>query len=258
MQEPDYSISTPENVDLHLEIAGIGNRLIAQAVDLAIIASVNLLIILGSLVMGYYMSTIMSDPKARTIAIGIFAMLIILAVFFIQAAYFLFFEGAWHGQTPGKRLAGIRVIEINGQPIGWTASLIRNLVRMLDNFMFLGLLVVIFNKNERRVGDLAAGTLVVRERQANLAASEIKTASHVHGDDRLDIGRITPEEYDILTEFLKRRKILDKIHRPQLAKRLAEHFADKLQNSDHLGVQENPENYLESIFLTYQARAQSL
>jgi uncharacterized RDD family membrane protein YckC len=274
MQQPDYSISTPENVDLHLEIAGLGNRLLAQLFDGFILTVVGFFIILLGVIAAFVVHSTISDSKMQGIAFAVIVLVVLVSIFTLQYGYFLVFEGAWRGQTPGKKIAQIRVIEQNGQPIGWPAAMIRNVLRIVDSLMFLGILVILIDKNERRLGDMAAGTIVIRERATEISTSKIKMVTGASADTSLDVGRVTPAEYDLLVDFLRRRESLGKGHRPNVAGKLATHFKEKLDQEDASGSSEhgaaaagrvavatgpegaNSEEYLERLYLTYQQRAQ--
>lgn len=255
-KEPDYSISTPENVDLHLEIAGIGNRLLAQLIDGLIESCIVLFLVLLAAIAAFAVSTMPMDNRTRSIVYAVLVMVTVLLIFVLQNCYFIVLEAMNQGQTPGKKLAEIRVIEQNGRPIGWSASIIRNLLRIVDSVMLVGLVVMLFDRNERRIGDMLAGTLVVRERKASLGA-QLKLTSNSKADPALDVGRVTPAEYDLLVDFLKRRNALAKPYRPKVAGQLCNHFRKKLAMDEREGdlSEANQEAYLEQIYLTYQARA---
>ena len=253
MQQPDYSISTPENVDLHLEIAGVGNRLLAQLVDSLINLITALVVIIAALITGYIVSTVPLDTQTKSIWYGVLAMISIFIIFIQLNCYFIVFEAIWQGQTPGKKVAEIRVIEANGQPLGWAGAIIRNLIRMVDQILFLGLLIMLFDKNERRLGDMAAGTIVIREHKPDISTTQLLLASPVGAASLLDIGRVTPAEYDLIVDFLKRRKSLAKAYRPLVAQKLAKYFHEKLGSIDN--QDSAPEPYLEQVFHSYQARA---
>lgn len=269
MQQPDYSISTPENVDLHLEVAGVGNRLLAQSVDCLIQMAVGFFIIILAIALAVFIYNSPLDTKSKNLGYGVLAMVAILFIFFMQNAYFIIWEGAWKGQTPGKKLAEIRVIEQNGQPIGWSGSLIRNLMRVVDSVFLLGMVVMLFDKNERRLGDLCAGTIVIRERQAVMTDSAIKLSFNQTADGSLDIGRVSPSEYDLLVDYLKRRTNLTKTARPKVARQMYDHFARKLMLEEgELPAPAGPndvraslvnfssyESFLEKVYLSYRARA---
>ena len=258
MHNPDYSISTPENVDLHLELAGLGNRILAGLIDQTI--CIVLIIAMGLAGWGVFtLVSVSSMPShVKGIGYGFIIMVLIFGSFIVHFGYHMFFEGTWQGQTPGKRVAQIRVIEQNGQPVTWPAVIIRNLVRVIDTGLILiGVLAIMVDNNERRFGDLAAGTVVVRERNSELLTTtkdDIALENAKFDDvDMLDIGRITPQEYELLVSFLKRRKNMAKKQRPVVALKLMEHFKEKLADSSS----KNAEEYLEGLYQAYRTRALS-
>ena len=110
---------------------------------------------------------------------------------------------------------------------------------------------MLIDTKERRLGDIAAGTIVIRERKSDISTSQIKLISGATADESIDVGRVSPAEYDLLVDFLKRRNSLAQPYRPQVAGQLAEHFEKKLA----LEKDQNAEAYLEKIYLAYQARA---
>ncbi len=165
MSQPDYLISTPENVDLHLEFAGLGNRVLACLIDtvLSYIAMIALIFIAisGNFLLEHApLIRLIRATLSLTLTLGT-----IIGIFLIYFGYYIYFESSWQGQTPGKKIAGIRVIEENGQPVSRSSVWIRNLLRTIDQgFLLVGLLVMIIDRHERRLGDLAANTIVIRER----------------------------------------------------------------------------------------------
>jgi uncharacterized RDD family membrane protein YckC len=146
-------VVTPEGVALQLPAAGPVPRAVAWGVDaivrLALMSAAALLLgVLGKLGSG----------------------LVLMVAFVLQWGYMIVLEALWHGQTLGKRTMGLRVVLANGAPIGWPASITRNLLRVVDMLPFAyaaGLVVSLADPSARRLGDLAAGTLVVHaERSA--------------------------------------------------------------------------------------------
>jgi uncharacterized RDD family membrane protein YckC len=163
MASADYTVLTPERVGLEYGIAGIGSRGAAAMVDTAI-QTIALTVMLLALTGG----TLVVGGLARQPAGGIalITAMFLLGAFIITSGYYIFFEIVWSGQTPGKRLVGLRVIRENGYPIRPVDAVIRNLVRLIDWLPVaygIGLLVMLLNTRSRRVGDFASGTLVVRE-----------------------------------------------------------------------------------------------
>jgi uncharacterized RDD family membrane protein YckC len=252
MHSPDYSISTPENVDLHLELAGLGNRVLAALIDTLITYA----ICAGLWLLTALLAIFGLPFRAATPIFGFVILLTILLSFAVIFGYYIFFEGTWQGQTPGKRVAQIRVIDQNGQPINWSAVWLRNFIRVIDTgLMLIGLIVMIIDKNERRLGDLAAGTLVIRERLPDLGTADITIAPQARENaGMLDSGRITPQEYDLLLGFLKRRDKMARSQRPLVARELEQHFRDKLGEPSN--GQQNSELFLEKLYTAYQMRAE--
>ncbi len=134
-------------------------------------------------------------------------------------------------------------------------------MRYADNFLVVGMVVMLIDNKERRLGDLAAGTLVIRERKPDMTDSAIKISPSVTNKTELaamDVGLVSPVEYDLLTDYLKRRKSLTKQSRPVVARQLSDHFRDKmhapeLERED--GKYQADEDYLEAIYSSYKARA---
>jgi uncharacterized RDD family membrane protein YckC len=248
MTEPDYLISTPENVDLHLELAGAAARIWAAFLDILIMAVAIFSISLVLIVAGGFISSL---PIAQAAKSGIVAWLSFIYIFLLAittTGYFIYFEGKWQGQTPGKRVMHIRVIEANGQPIGWSAAFIRNLLRIVDNIALIGVLFLIFDRHERRIGDLAAGTLVIRERQTSLADTSLKLRSLTPPLSFIDPGQLSTKDFNLLSNFLKRREAMTFDSRAVLAKEMRDYFCQKL-NPEIQG--ESAEELLEKIYLAY-------
>jgi uncharacterized RDD family membrane protein YckC len=255
MNQPDYSISTPENVDLHLELAGLGNRVLACLIDTVISYAVVIGIIVLAMLSCMAIGAMIPSSQLANIAYGVVVLVTVLAIFVVLFGYFILFEGFWQGQTPGKRVAQIRVIDQSGEPVNWPSVVIRNLFRVVDQGVLLvGMIVMLIDKNERRIGDLAANTLVIRERLGDVSLAEIEVAPVAkEAGSTLDVGRIAPEEYELLVNFLKRRQAMNKTSRPEVAKQLETHFREKLgEPASDAG---NPEFFLERVYSAYQSRA---
>ncbi|MCR6663693.1 MAG: RDD family protein [Luteimonas sp.] len=148
-------VHTPEGVALHLPAAGAIPRAYAWLLDLAIRGALLALVSIILRLLGAF-------------GAGVYA----IVLFFVVWAYYVAFEALWDGQTPGKRALGLRVVAVNGAPIGWMASFVRNLLRTVDMLPFgygAGLACSLSDPWGRRLGDIVAGTVVVhasRERHA--------------------------------------------------------------------------------------------
>ncbi len=203
----EYTIDTPENVTFGYEVAGIGNRFIAALLDslllvLALVA-LNVLILVALNAVGDLDKFLASDGEN---SLGWFGGLLLavyaLFNFALIWGYYMLFELLWSGQTPGKRAAKIRVVRMDGSPAGLLEVVVRNLVRVIDFLPFgygVGLVTMFLNRRARRLGDFAAGTLVVKDRgevsldsltggtgPSGLAASDGYSRSELPGIQRLD------------------------------------------------------------------------
>jgi uncharacterized RDD family membrane protein YckC len=160
------NIDTPEQVQLEYGVAGIGSRFVASLLDSLIVSAfffveVVLIVVAAS-------GAVASGANAEwTTAEKWFTAILILVNFAVFWGYYGLFEAYWQGQTPGKRAMKIRVIKDSGRQITLFESLARNLLRVIDylpGFYLVGLITMLCNKRNKRLGDLAAGTMVVHER----------------------------------------------------------------------------------------------
>ncbi|MDQ6695527.1 MAG: RDD family protein [Chloroflexota bacterium] len=176
--DEQLTISTPEQVAFHYEVAGIGSRFVAALLDHVILGVVLTLIFCAMSSIGTVVA--MSSEQTGYIVLA----LLVLVVFVIFWGYFVVFELAWNGQTPGKRAGGLRVIRRSGQPVGAGEVMIRNLLRLVDilpGFYGVGLVTMFIDKEARRLGDFAANTIVVREGQETRLRDVRTTATTQYG-----------------------------------------------------------------------------
>ena len=157
------SIETPEQVALEFAVAGIGSRFVALLLDhliqLGVVIAVALIFLVINVATG--------DRAMQTLAGKWFIASLIFIFFLLIWGYFALFEAFWRGQTPGKRVMKLRVIKDAGRQITLFESLARNLLRVADffpSFYVTGVITMLCNKRNKRLGDLAAGTIVVHER----------------------------------------------------------------------------------------------
>jgi uncharacterized RDD family membrane protein YckC len=173
MADDAYDLRTPEQIDLQYDLAGIGSRFMAMAVDVliqgALIAALGAVFGLGAVLMSFSLRDAIGRNSTIIAVVGV--ALLVLLVFAIGWGYFIFFELIWNGQTPGKRAVGIRVLTVRGEPVTLVHSLVRNLLRLIDalpSAYMVGVISILVTPRSQRLGDLAAGTIVVRERSAEL------------------------------------------------------------------------------------------
>src|SRR5580658_7902 len=168
------NIDTPELVDIEMPLAGVGSRFIAILIDYLIYGAFFTVLILIAVVV--IPALHMFSNVSANWAVGIF----FLILFLIHWGYFSLFEAFNNGRTPGKQAAKIRVIHQSGRGISFFESLARNLVRFVDwmpSFYALGIVVIFLSKRHQRLGDMVAGTLVVRDRIADPPAASARGAA---------------------------------------------------------------------------------
>jgi len=196
--QEEYTIDTPENVSFGYEVAGIGSRFLSGLIDsvLLIVAIIFLNIVLTALMewanANQVAATILGEETSVTWVGGLLLAIYTLLNFILIWGYFVLFELTWNGQTPGKRWAKLRVVRVNGNPAGFLDVVIRNLVRMVDFLPIgygLGVTVMFFNQQARRLGDFAAGTIVIKER-AGLSLDNL--GNNTVGDNRRRALFVTP------------------------------------------------------------------
>jgi uncharacterized RDD family membrane protein YckC len=211
--EDRLAIATPEGVEIELTLAGLGSRFIAALLDLFI----RLLPLIALLVL--------IDPEDGAIGAAIFALADFGSAFF----YYVLFEVLGGGRTPGKRATGIRVVRMGGRPVTFVRSMLRNIVRLVDLLpaaYLVGMVTIFITNNNQRLGDLAAGTLVVRDRHGDRrtgdAPSSVGTTYDPGDAVNWDISAVSAEDIATVRAFLERRSSLGSPARVDLARRLAE------------------------------------
>jgi len=168
-----YDLRTPEQIELQYDLAGLGSRFMAMALDtliqFAIIVAVAAVFGLGMALLALSLRDLFGQAGGALAIVGI--ALAVLLIFALGWGYFIFFELVWNGQTPGKRAAGVRVLTARGEPVTLVHSLVRNLMRLVDSLpsaYMIGTISILVTSRSQRLGDIAAGTIVVRERHAEL------------------------------------------------------------------------------------------
>ena len=218
------TIETPEQTALDFAIAGIGSRFLALAMDTLIQMLAGLVVgVGGSILIGVIATAV------PTAAVWGFAILI-LFFFLLYFGYFAIFEIVWNGQTPGKRKAGIRVIKDSGRPLTPAESIARNLLRIVDwlpAFYAVGIVSALLTKENKRLGDLVAGSLVVREASFSDLKPAWQTAEVPAGQSfaPLGAGELSPEDFALIDSYLNRRLDLE----PDVRFRMAEEILRRLR-----------------------------
>jgi uncharacterized RDD family membrane protein YckC len=234
--EETLIIETPERVPLAFGLASIGNRFLAVAID-------HFIQYLTIFIVAWFFFSITGFGNASAYSLfkeaprWMIAILIIV-LFLIFAGYFVFFEWIWNGQTPGKRLMKLRVIREDGRPITFWEALARNLLRIFDTIpgfivpvYSVGLIAVFMSRRDQRVGDLFAGTVVVRERTgeaptfAETFSNPVSDAAFRRVNQKTDfqanVALLTEREIEVAESFLRRRWDLTESQRIWMAWRVA-------------------------------------
>lgn len=218
------TIDTPEQVGLEYPLAGIGSRFLALFYDSLvqfIIYTVLFFISLFTLPGG---AEWWNSPSKWLAAI------LILIGFCVYWGYFAASEALWNGQTLGKRQAGIRVIKDSGRPVTPFEAIARNLVRVIDaipGVYAVGLLTMLFNKKNRRLGDFVAGTVVVHDRKGE--DNQVIWSVPADSGSNWDLSSITDNDLQVIEAFLERRLDIPIEVRRATAQRLADLYATRLK-----------------------------
>jgi len=274
--EETLIIETPERVQLEFALASIGNRFLAVAIDhfiqyLTIFFTAWFFFSLA----GYGSSDAIDVPGQWLAEMPKWTIAILIVVLFlIFAGYFIVFEWLWNGQTPGKRLLKLRVIRDDGRPVTLWEAIARNLLRICDaapGFILpvysVGLIVIFFSGRDQRVGDIFAGTVVIRERAAeaptfaeafsgrmtDAAFTRVQKISGVVAN----VTVLTEREIEVVENFLRRRWNLTDRQRLWMAWRIALPIMYKLKpgyNAEDFTY----EGFLEEILHGFHAKQRFL
>ncbi len=240
-------IETPESAILNFHLAGAGTRAAAYALDV-------LIRVLFFVILQFIMGFIGVLPGFEDFSAGMF----IFAWFIIDWGYSCLFEGLWRGQTPGKRALGLRVIKEGGYSIGFFDALTRNLLRAADNpamiTMGIGFLVMLSSKKMQRIGDMVAGTIVIREKHTGLKntfrppeeliplESQELSSSYRPGDRVMGL----------LDRFFKRWGAQGNPRQQEIALQLAIPLAKKMGYLGSLKpIEEDPTEFLLRVYKTF-------
>ncbi|WP_025745635.1 RDD family protein [Kallotenue papyrolyticum] len=250
-----YTIDTPEQIAVEFDVAGLGSRILAALIDHLSIAV--LLGLAGCLVI-FAADWLSFDIEQTLVLVSIFA----IGISLVLCGYFIFFETFWNGQTPGKRLLGLRMVRVGGRPLGFLGSVLRNVIRLIDflpAFYALGLLVMFVDRRSRRLGDIAAGAIAVRERgaltlesltQSRALPPPVPPATQITIPNLQVLRR---EDYELLVEFLQRRRALSPEARSRLAHQLVAGLELRLGVPIELVPPATEEQFLQQVVAEYQA-----
>ena len=232
--EDRLTIDTPEGVPLELTLAGIGSRFAAALIDY-IFQTIILVALLLVLRFGVGV-----DPGS----IGVAAAFWFVGFFVVFWGYDVAFEVLNSGRTPGKAMNGLRVVRESGAPVTFGTSAVRNVIRIIDilpGAYLVGMASIQVTRRNQRLGDLAAGTLVIREPRR--LPPEVRISPSVQAP-AWDTSAIGPQELDAVAAFLARRGDLAAGARIQIAAELAGRLRPKVGGTT---TSEDDEMFLERL-----------
>jgi uncharacterized RDD family membrane protein YckC len=222
--EPRLELEIPERVALALDLAGVGARAFAWLLDT--------LVIFLCWMMGLIVYSLWGDLLRRWQGLSALGQLVLVAAILLTGwGWDVAWELLGSGRTPGKRAMGLRVVRTDGAPVGPAESIARNLLRAVEIPLAYApaILAVALGPRRQRLGDLVAGTLVIRERRYDLSRYEPGSgdrARFVALRGRA-AGALRSGEFDRLVEFLRRRQELEPGARARIAGRLSKAFAQR-------------------------------
>jgi uncharacterized RDD family membrane protein YckC len=217
----ELTITTPEHVPIRLEPAGAGSRFLAVLIDAIIIMAT---------------ATTMYGTLATFLPRGVAAAIYVTVNFFLTFSWHVWFETRRQGRTPGKRILKIRVIDARGLPVSLHQSLVRNITRVLDFvpvFYGVAAIAVMTSRTRRRIGDIVADTLVVRDAQPLAYRGQITSERRYNSLRtprvlRLARHRISLEEREFLLALCMRADRMTAEARYDLFEEVANVYRQKL------------------------------
>jgi uncharacterized membrane protein SpoIIM required for sporulation/uncharacterized RDD family membrane protein YckC len=246
LRDRTVDVETPEHVAIGYDLADLGSRFTALLIDglLIMVGNLGILVLVGIVsLLGGSVGTL-----GMAVAVGL--------IFVLTWGYFVFFEGLRDGQTPGKRRMGIRVVADGGYPVTIRAAAIRNLLRVIDvqpiPSWLLGGFVMMLHPQTKRLGDLAAGTVVVRDRSDRAIPEEASAPAGA----ALGPPRLTEEEFRALAMFVTRERDLA----PDVRARLGRTLYDRISadfSDDPRRAYSSPAAYLVTVHGEEAARRQA-
>ncbi len=225
--EREFFVDGAENVEIGFKLAGLGSRSMAIMIDVVIQTLVSFLLIIPVIFLVMFVS--------GDIAPFIVIPAVVVLMFVVYWGYHIIFELIWRGQTPGKKIMNIRVVKDDGRPVGFPASFLRNVLRIVDMLPTsygVGIISAFVNGSEKRLGDLVAGTVVI---QVPVPGQPLRfthlppEVTHRFDELKLDTGmhRLSLAETALLRQYLQRYMLFEPRSRTKICLETAEYFADK-------------------------------
>jgi uncharacterized RDD family membrane protein YckC len=268
VSEDLHRVEVPEHVEIAFTLAGFGSRFIAYLIDLVCMILIVALLFAAMLALILTLSKGFAgallggqSTQGEGLVIALVISLFGLALFIVSWFYFLMFEMLWDGKSPGKRALGIRVIRDEGGKITFYASLLRNLLRVADwlpAFYFVGMIAMFANRKWKRLGDLAAGTIVVKEEKEGWSPS-VSLAPPPIGAGELDgvltgevLEKMGREYYALCQDYLRRRDAIDPFKTAEIAGAIA---LEPMRKLNVTGVE--PDTFIEAFVNAWRRKTRT-
>ncbi|MGI8517988.1 MAG: RDD family protein [Acidimicrobiia bacterium] len=229
--DDQLKIRTPEGVELSLTLAGLGSRIVATMLDAVIQFVIAVIFIIAAALL---------PGEMGDLGFGLVALFLFLLFF----GYPILFEVLDGGRSIGKRATGLRVVSLDGGAVGFASAAIRNVLRLVDLLpggYAVGAIAIVANSKNQRLGDMAAGTVVIRERTTT---SPVIVAPLPPGAVRYDVTRISQEDVALIRRYFERRDALSPARRQELANTIVQRVAVKVALAEPAA---NPEELLATI-----------
>jgi uncharacterized RDD family membrane protein YckC len=251
------SYSTPESVELDFLLAGIGSRAYALFIDYSILTGVwTVFALLWATFSIGLMSYITEGNVDSSGAPAWLLAIYVLINFVLWSGYFILFETLWQGQTPGKRVAKIRVVQDDGRPMRLAQATLRSLLRTIDDTLFIGVFFILFQKREKRIGDLVAGTIVIQTETGDRKSADFSISPEAKQlatqlPDMADLSQLIPDDYAVVREYLTRRRKMSTKARNDKSLELARQLRT-LVKLEEIPKGTTSDQFLEAVYVAYQ------
>ena len=230
LREPLVRIPTPEQVYLEYPLAGFGRRALAALIDHAIIGASEFILIILFTFLAIALGAFSASYEASGMEGWFMAFIVVLfaVILLVPLFYFIVFEYYWKGQTPGKKMANIQVIRVSGLALDRTSAVLRNLFRLVDwlpSSYFIGIWSMMLTGQQRRLGDMVAGTIIValpRKHAKREVDAGTKSLSAAGIGSALFSGSRDEELLWLINDYLRRRQHIESQARMRIVRRLAE------------------------------------
>jgi uncharacterized RDD family membrane protein YckC len=238
MSDNSFSISTSQNVSISYQVAGVGERILAYLIDV--------LIKIGYIFFIVFAALVLSSLGSKT-GVGIVVVLLYMPLLF----YTLLFETFMQGQTPGKKSRKIKVVRIDGEQATFSSYLLRWLFILVDIYFFyaiVGILTIVLNKKGQRVGDIVAGTTVIRVGDtASLKDTIYEKLNQDHEASYPEVRKLTPEEVQLIKKVLNTQEYLENYD-------MVYTLTNKIQSKMNVARREaSPEEFLRTVVKDYNS-----